>query len=67
MPDWCYCCALRYRTSFSHTPGLGFGSEAELAICYLTIVGSLILIRCPYGQFSLLIKLLHNISDPPLC
>ena len=44
IPDCYYFCALRYRTSFSHTPGLGFGSEAAVN-CYLTVVGSLILIR----------------------
>ena len=44
IPDCSYFCALRYRTSFSHAPGLGFGSEAAVN-CYLTVVGSLILIR----------------------
>ena len=57
IPDWYYCCALRYSTSFSHTPGLGFGSEAAVS-CYLTVVGSSFLLDVSYDRFSLLTKLL---------
>ena len=35
IPDWYYCCALHYRTSFSRTSGLGFGSEAAIS-CLLS-------------------------------
>ena len=35
FPDRHYCCALCYRTSFSHTPGLEFGSEAAVS-CLLS-------------------------------
>ena len=34
-PDCYYCRALCYRTSFSHTPGLGLGSEAAVS-CLLS-------------------------------
>ena len=40
------------------------GQKLQLAVCYLTVVGSSFLLDVSYDQFSLLTKLLHSISDP---
>ena len=42
------------------------GQKLWLAVCYLTVVGSLILLDVSYDQFSLLTKLLHSIPDAQL-
>ena len=36
IPDWYYCYALRYRTSFRHTRGLRLGSEAVVS-CVISL------------------------------
>ena len=42
------------------------GQKLQLAVCYLTAVGSLLL-DVSYDQFSLLTKLLHSITDRLSC
>ena len=46
IPDWYYCCALHTGLASVAPKDWDLGQKLWLAVCYLTVVGSLILIRC---------------------
>ena len=46
IPDWYYCCALHIGLASVTPQDWDLGQKLWLAVCYLTVVRSLILIRC---------------------